>query len=444
MHMIKKSGLALLLAACSTGAWSLDLLQAYQAALTQDANTQAARAAADAGRENVPQARAQLLPNVAASFSRNKNSLLSVTPNSLGQVSDSTSNYPSRSNSVTVRQPLLRPYQWAQYQQAQAQVEDANGVLEYTLQTLTVGVATAFFDALLAQEQLALSEAQLTAYQTQLDAARKLFTAGAGTRTDIDEVQARLDMGVAQKLEARQNVDYTRQQLQVLVNQPVDKLDDLVPEKLELSPPAPAAVDHWIDRAEQASPELRVWRARLEAASYEVNKASAGHYPTLDAVAQWSRNTSENNQSLDTTYDSKSIGLQLNVPIYSGGGVSSGVRQALANKEKILQTLEATRRDLGVRVHKEFRGVTEGVLRVRALEQAARSADQALLSSQKSFQGGNRTRLDVLSAESNRLVVRRDLAQARFAYLLASLRLKALVGDAGMASVEAINAYFKL
>lgn len=442
MRNMKKSCLALVLATCASGAWSLDLLQAYQAALTQDANTQAARAAADAGRENLPQARAQLLPNVSASFARNKNSLDSITPNSLGQLSDTSSNYPSSSNSVTVRQPLYRRYQWAQYQQAQAQVEDVNGVLDYTLQNLTVTVAGAFFESLLAQEQLALTQTQLATYQKQLDAARKLFSAGSGTRTDIDEVQARLDMSMAQSLEARQNVDYTRQQLQVLVNQPVEKLAELVPEKMELAPPKPAAVEHWIDRAEQASPELRVLRARLEAASFEVDKASAGHFPTLDAVAQWSRNTSENNQSLNTTYESKSIGLQLNVPLFAGGGVSSGVRQAIANKEKALQTLEATRRDLGVRVHKEFRGVTEGVLRVRALEQAARSAEQALLSSQKSFQGGNRTVLDVLNAENNKMQVRRDLAQARYAYLMATLRLSALVGDAGVTSVEAVNAYF--
>jgi outer membrane protein TolC len=238
-------------------------------------------------------------------------------------------------------------------------------------------------------------------------------------------------------------VDYTRQQLQVFVNQPVDSLSAVDVSKLELLTPVPTSAEAWVERAEQASPELRVLRARVEQSRFEVEKARAGHYPTLDAVAQWSRNGSENNQSINTTYESRSVGLQLNVPIFAGGGVSSTVRQAVANEAKAAQQLEAGRRDLSVRVLKEFRGVTEGVLKVRAMEQAVRSSEQTLLSSQKSFQAGSRTRLDILNAQSNRMVALRDLAQARYVYLMATLRLKALAGEADMAAVAAINANFQ-
>ncbi len=405
MKIFKKSCLALVCAYAATSASALDLLQAYEAALTQDATYHAARLAADAGRENLPQARAQLMPSVSAAFSRNRNLLDTISPNSLGQLADSRANYPSNSNSVTLRQPIYRRYQWAQYQLAQAQVDDVNAVLDFSTQNLAVNVAGAYFDALLAGEQLALIATQLENYRTQLDAARKIFEAGSGTRTDIDEVQSRLDMSVAQELEARQNVDYTRQQLQVFVNQPVDSLSAVDVSKLELLTPVPTSAEAWVERAEQASPELRVLRARVEQSRFEVEKARAGHYPTLDAVAQWSRNGSENNQSINTTYES--------------------------------------RRDLSVRVLKEFRGVTEGVLKVRAIEQAVRSSEQTLLSSQKSFQAGSRTRLDILNAQSNRMVVLRDLAQARYMYLMATLRLKALAGEADMAAVAAINANFQ-
>jgi protease secretion system outer membrane protein len=405
VKIFKKSCLALVCAYAATSASALDLLQAYEAALTQDATYHAARLAADAGRENLPQARAQLMPSVSAAFSRNRNLLDTISPNSLGQLADSRANYPSNSNSVTLRQPIYRRYQWAQYQLAQAQVDDVNAVLDFSTQNLAVNVAGAYFDALLAGEQLALIATQLENYRTQLDAARKIFEAGSGTRTDIDEVQSRLDMSVAQELEARQNVDYTRQQLQVFVNQPVDSLSAVDVSKLELLTPVPTSAEAWVERAEQASPELRVLRARVEQSRFEVEKARAGHYPTLDAVAQWSRNGSENNQSINTTYES--------------------------------------RRDLSVRVLKEFRGVTEGVLKVRAIEQAVRSSEQTLLSSQKSFQAGSRTRLDILNAQSNRMVVLRDLAQARYMYLMATLRLKALAGEADMAAVAAINANFQ-
>lgn len=433
---------ALLVLAGMDSACALDLKQAYQAALEQDAATNAARAVADAGRENLPQARAQLMPSVTASMSRFKNKLTTVTPNSLGQVSDSSSDYASSNNTVSIRQPLYRKYQWAQYLQAQAQVDDVNAVLENELQNLAVKVAGAYFEALLANDQLALIQTQLNAYRTQLDAARKLFEGGAGTRTDIDEVQARLDLSLAQELEARQNVALTRQQLQVLVNQPVDQIASMRPDQLKLEGPQPDSFEGWVERAEQSSPELRALRARVEVASQEVEKASAGHYPTLDMVAQWTRSGSENIQSLESANESKAIGLQLNIPIFSGGGVSSSIRQALANKERALQSLEAGRRELGVRVYKEFRGMSEGVLRVKALELAVKSAQQMLLSSQKAYQAGNRTRIDILNAENAKMLALRDLAQARYVYLISSLRLKALVEDAGLTTIEELNTAF--
>ncbi len=434
-----------LVLACAWGASAasaMDLSQVYEAALSQDAATNAARATAQAGRENLPQARAQLMPSVSASFSRNRNQLDSVTPNSLGQLADASSTYPSSNNTLSVRQPIYRRYQWAQYRQTQAQVDDVDAVLESELQNLSIKVAGAYLEALMAQDQLALIRTQMATYRTQLDAAKKMYAAGSGTRTDADEVQSRLDMSVAQELEARQNVDYTRGQLRVLVNQPVETLAAMDASKLALLPPNPARLEDWVEKAEQASPELRVLRARVEAANFEVDKASAGHYPTLDAVAQWSRSSSENNLSIDSTYETRTIGLQLNVPIFSGGSVNAAVRQALANKNKAEQLLEAGRRDLGMRVYKEFRGVSEGVLKVQALEQAVRSAEQTLLSSQKSFQAGNRTRLDILNAENARMVALRDLAQARYIYLISGLRLKALTGEADRASVDALNACF--
>ncbi|MEI6804131.1 MAG: TolC family outer membrane protein [Burkholderiales bacterium] len=434
-----------LVLACAWGASAasaMDLSQVYEAALSQDAATNAARATAQAGRENLPQARAQLMPSVSASFSRNRNQLDSVTPNSLGQLADASSTYPSSNNTLSVRQPIYRRYQWAQYRQTQAQVDDVDAVLESELQNLSIKVAGAYLEALMAQDQLALIRTQMATYRTQLDAAKKMYAAGSGTRTDADEVQSRLDMSVAQELEARQNVDYTRGQLRVLVNQPVETLAAMDASKLALLPPNPVRFEDWVEKAEQASPELRVLRARVEAANFEVDKASAGHYPTLDAVAQWSRSSSENNLSIDSTYETRTIGLQLNVPIFSGGSVNAAVRQALANKNKAEQLLEAGRRDLGMRVYKEFRGVSEGVLKVQALEQAVRSAEQTLLSSQKSFQAGNRTRLDILNAENARMVALRDLAQARYIYLISGLRLKALTGEADRASVDALNACF--
>jgi TolC family type I secretion outer membrane protein len=422
---------------------SMDLLQAYQAAQQQDATILASRAAAQAGRERLPQARSQLLPNVAMSVGRNQNNLVNTTPNSLGQEQTSETHYPSLNRTLTVRQPLFRSYLAAQYRQAEAQVQDAEASLAQDEQNLAVRVSGAYFEAMLTHEQLALVLAQRTAYTTQLDAARKSLAAGSGTRTDVDDAQARLDMNAALEIEARQNVSYTLRQLEMLVNQPVDKLATLDVARLELLQPQPNVLQDWIARAETGNPQLQSLRAQVETSRQEVKKAGSGHYPTLDAVAQWSRSESENILNVASRYTNASVGLQLNIPIFSGGYVNSSVRQALAGQEHAEQALEAGRRDLGVRVYKEFRGVTENIPKVRALELALRSADQLVLSSRKSFQAGSRTVMDVLNAEQQRMVVLRDLAQARYMYLIARIRLLALVGAADDEAVAAINRMLK-
>ena len=201
----------------------------------------------------------------------------------------------------------------------------------------------------------------------------------------------------------------------------------------------PANLDDWTRKAEQASPEIRAMQARLDAARREVSKAQAGHLPTLDAVAQWSNSGSENITRVNSRYENKTIGLQLNIPLYSGGYVNSTIRQAVAEQTRAEESLEALRRDLGVRVHKEYRGVSEGVLRVRALEQAARSAEQMMKSTQMSLTAGSRTQLDVLNAQQQFTLALRDLAQARLVYLLSGVRLASLVGDDAMLSVEHVN-----
>jgi len=440
-------GLALVVAlACSAAsapAWSLDLLQAYQAALQEDASIRATRAATDARRERVPQAFAQLLPNLSASASRNRNSLERTAPNFLGNPVTNNTRYGSSSDALTLRQPIFRMYQMADYRQAQAQVDDANAILERELQNVAVRVSGAYFEALLTAEQLALVLAQKTAYTTQLDAARKRLAAGAGTRTDIDEAQAALDLNLAQELEARQNVDFTRRQLQTLINRPIDQLAALDAQKMQLVQPAPNRVEDWIARAEDGSPEIASLKAQLEAARYEVDKAQAGHYPTLDAVAQWSRSDSDTVTSVNNRYTNKSIGLQLNIPIFAGGNVNSLVRQALAEQERVGQTLEGLRRDLGVRLHREFRGVTEGVLRVQALEQAVRSMEQVVLSNRRSFEAGSRTLVDTLNAEQQKVSALRDLAQARFVYLMSRVRLQALAGGPKTEVIDEVNGWLK-
>ncbi len=433
--------MALAAAMAATPSWAMDLLEAYQTAWEQDATVRAARAAADGQRERLPQARAQLMPNIVLSASRNRNDLSRTQENLLGQQTTTDDSYYSFNQSLQLRQPLYRKTQWAAWQQADYIVADADATLERELQNLGVRVTGTYMEALLAQDQLELVLKEGQVMRTQLEYARKTFKAGAGVRTDIDEAQARLDMNKAQELEARQHVEFTRRQLEVLLGRPAGELARLDVERLQLALPEPATLEAWVGMAEQGSPEILSLKARRESAQLEIEKSLGAHYPTLDAVAQVVRSGSESVTTPNSRYINHSVGVQLNVPLYAGGYASSVVRQAQAELLRVEETLEATRRDLGVRLHREFRGVTEGIPKVRALEQAVMSAEQLVKSSQRAFQAGSRTMVDVLNAEQQLQTVRRDLMQARYVYLISLVRLHALAGADRSVVVERINGW---
>ena len=430
----------------ANSAWALDFKTAYEAALQHDATILAERAAAQAAQERLPQALSQRRPSLSLSAGQNRNHLESQTANMLGQRSVSERYYDSNNAALQLRQPLYRPAILAQIKQARAQVQDADAVLDVNENDLLERVAQAYFDALLGQVQLDLASAQKTAFAAQLQSAQKGFAAGVGMRTDVDEAQARMDLAHAQVLQAQQALDLARRRLALLLGVPVAQLvqlADLDTQRFAPSAPVPTSAEQWIALAEESSPQLQALRARLQAAQAEVDKAQAGHKPTLDVVATVSRSDSDSVTSINTVYKQKYVGVQLNVPLYAGGYVSSTVRQALAEVQRMQQTLEAAQRDLSNQVYEQFSAMTEGVLRIAALEQAVRSAQQALLSSQKSLQAGARTTVDVLNAEQQLTVAQRDLAQARYGYVLAHLKLQMLAGQERMANVDAVNRWLK-
>ena len=433
-------GLAML-AACSA-APAMNLLQAYQAALEQDANVRAGRAALASGMERLPQARSQLLPAVSANVGRNQNQLATTSTNLLGNSSVSQDSYYSFNRSLSLRQPLFNMPRYFQVKQAEHLVQESVANYDREVQNLVVRVGGAYMEALLAAESLKLVQAQKRQYTAMVDAARKALVAGTGTRTDIDDAQSRLDMAQANELEARQNEDYTRKQLELMVNQPLPTLSGLGARGVSALNQTVNALPHWVDLAHTNSPEIRALSARLDAAEKEISRAQSAHAPTLDAVAQWSDSGNENVTRLNSRFENKAIGFQLSVPLYQGGAVNSQVRQAVAEKTRVEESLESLRRDLNLRVHKEYRGVTEGLLRIRALEQALRSATQLLDSTQKSQRAGVRTMLDVLNAEQQLVTVNRDLIQARYVYLMSRLRLSSLAGVDAVTAVTEINQAF--
>jgi TolC family type I secretion outer membrane protein len=339
------------------------------------------------------------------------------------------SRYVSRNETITARQPIFRLQQRASVRQATYQVTESETILEREFQSLAVRVATGYFELMQARDQAELIASQGEFLQSRVTAASRSIAAGTGTRTDLDDAQARLDMNKAQRLEAQQAIQAKRRQLQALVNRPVGELISLNPEKMSLVPPTPETAEQWVLLALDSSPEVQSARARLDAATEEINRTKAANYPAIDAIAQWQRSRSEVVTLPQTGYTNTSIGVQLSMPLYSGGYIDSTVREAVARQRQLHESLETVQLDLGVRVHVEFNAVTEGIALVRALEVAARSAEVALDSARKSVIAGTRSSLDVLNAQQQRVQALSQLSKARYDLLLARIRLKSLAGQ---------------
>jgi outer membrane protein/protease secretion system outer membrane protein len=407
----------------------LGLLEAWKLALDNDPILRAAWAATAAGRERLPQATSQLLPSVQLSLGRFDNDVNREALDAQSRTVSARSRYVSRNETITARQPIFRMQQRASIRQATHQVTESEANLERELQSLAVRVATGYFELMQARDQAELIASQGEFLQSRVTAASRSIAAGTGTRTDLDDAQARLDMNKAQRLEAQQAIQAKRRQLQALVNRPVGELVSLNPERLSLIPPTPETAEKWVLLSLDSSPEVQSARARLDAATEEINRTKSANYPAVDAIAQWQRSRSEVVTLPQTGYTNASIGFQLSMPLYSGGYIESTVREAVARQRQLHESLETTQLDIGVRVHVEFNAVTEGIALIRALEVAARSAEVAVDSARKSVIAGTRSSLDVLNAQQQRVQVLSQLSKARYDLLLARIRLKSLAGQ---------------
>ncbi|MBI3431770.1 MAG: TolC family outer membrane protein [Hydrogenophilales bacterium] len=411
-----------------------NLSAVYQDAQAYDAQYAAARAAYQAGQEKSVQGRAGLLPNVNAGGNVTRYDLHSSLPGGDSQ-------YTSNGYSVTAAQPLFRMQNWLQYAQSKQQVKIAEMQLKAAGQDLILRVAQAYFDVLQSQDNIAFIEAQKAAITEQLAAAKRNFEVGTATITDTHEAQARYDLAVAQEIAEQNSLDIRLRALEKLIGKPPGALDALA-EPAQFKAES-GTIDDWAARASQGNLQAEIQRIAKTIADQEVERNRAGHYPTLDAVAGYNVNNNQNFGTMQIDSRVASVGLQLNVPIYQGGLTSSRVREAVANQEKARQDLENATRDAGLQARQAWLNVNSGAARVRALEQALVSSQAQLDSTKLGLQVGVRTSLDVLNAEQQVFSARRDLAGARYAYLLSGLSLKAAVGSLSPADLAEIDRYLK-
>jgi len=411
--------------------FALDLMQAWRAALSNDAQLASARSQLQATRERVPQARAGLLPSVAATAAMNRQNVdTNVSP---------TRRFTSQNYGIQLSYPLLRLQNVEAFEQSKLQVAVGEAQLAQAEQDLALRVSQAYFDLLAAQDNVETLRAQMRAISEQLAAAKRNFEVGTATITDQQEAQARFDLASAQEIAAGNELEVRRAALAQLIGRPVGELDVLRP-GLSLEGPQPASESGWVQNARDNNLLVQQQRIAAEIAKREIDRQRYARYPTVDVVGSVGRAEDAAFNLVGVNSNSAVVGVQLSVPLYTGGGIDARVREAAASHDRSLSDLENTRRQAEQGARQAYLGLNSGLAQVRALEAAERSSRLALDSNLLGYQVGVRINIDVLNAQQQLFSTRRDLARARYDALLNGLRLKSTTGALGEQDVAQVNA----
>jgi protease secretion system outer membrane protein len=438
---LKPLVLAALLGLMSPAAQALTLQEAYQAALQNDPQYRMSFYDNESGKEYANLGRSNLLPQMSASYSASRN-IVDQTLHIGGRDGLSHPRYISRSAAVQVRQTLFNLDAYARYRQGAAQTKEAAARFELNSADVIVRVVSAYADALYASDQLRLTEAQRDAYVEHMRVNKRLFEKGEGTKTDVLEVQARLDLAEAQVIEGRDAVKAALETLEGVVGMPVDRLTGLSPD-FRVLPLEPAAFEDWRRLAMESNPELKSARATIEVQQQEVRKAYAGHAPRVDLVGTYSRDDAASISTYQQDTVNRTVGIQINIPLYSGGQVSAVARQAVATRERARSELDARTNKVLVELRKAHSIVLSSLAKVDALEKAVASGTLLVKATEQSIKGGVRINLDLLNAQQQLVTSQRDLAQARYGYLLGLMRMKAASGTLTAADIYDLSRYFQ-
>ena len=428
--------IAMIGAAGAHAASAADLIQIYRDAAANDAQYASARNLLLAGRERRPQGLSLLLPQISGSVSDSRINL-QVTERS--PFPNFATTYNQLAYTLSLSQPLFRWSNYQQYQQGKLSVLQSEAQFAQAQQDLIVRVVQAYFDVLYAEDSVNYIIAQKAAISEQLASAKRNFEVGTTTITDTNEAQAKYDLAVAQEILSRSNLDIARAALQQIIGKVPGDLAPLLRD-VQLSAPQPAEIEPWVASAERQNYVVAQSQASLEIAKRQIEVNRAGHYPTLDLVASRTYNNGATQITAVTAQTSNSIGLQLSVPIYSGGFTSSKVREGIALAEKAENDLDFAKRTAAQSARQAYFGVTSGLAQVRALQAAEVSSQSALDSNKLGYQVGVRINIDVLNAQQQLYSTQRDLARARYDTLLNGLRLKSAAGTLTEEDLARINA----
>ena len=421
----------------SLQAQPLKLMDVYQQALAHDATLASALSTNRAAQEIIEQGKALYRPTV--NFNAETNALKSSF-HYLSTSSTDRSQFENYRYGVDARQPIFRQQNLIQIDQATTQVSIADKQLNVAQQALMLRTSQAYFDVLMAQDRIDLIVAQKTAIAGQLAQAQANFDLGSATITDANEAQARYDLVVAQEIAALNEFEIAKHAVQAITGQLPQRLANV---KLQLKANEMGlSMATWQELAMLNNLNIQIQQDTAKLAEQEIARNQAGHLPTLDAVASYTNSYANGTISrfgAGNELQVGSIGLQLQIPLYEGGAVSSRVRQAQLNKQRAQDDLTAVRRQTELDTQRAYLNLSSSIAQLKALDQAVISSQSQLDATQLGYQVGVRTSVDVLNAQQQFFSAKRDVAQARYNYLINIIRLKAAAGVVAAADLVDIN-----
>lgn len=408
----------------------------YAAALEYDANFQGAKYSLSSMEEAVPLARSGLLPNISASIS---DTAVRGTREVTG-IGATDLDYRAPSQSINLRAPIFNVEGMHRLKQAESQVGAAQSQFVSRKADLLDRLTVAYLQRMLAEDNFQVFHAQIQAVVEQRNLMRKRLDRGEGTKTELAEARANLSLAQAQWAEARDQVTTSRAALESISGQNRESMGRLgvtfVPATL-----MPASLEKWLEMAMASNPDVEAKRRFVEVAKAGVDRSSAGHLPRLDVVASISNSRNDSASNLNQSLNQTALGLQLNIPIYSGGAVTASVRQALAEQSRAESDYLSEKRRLEQEVTRLFQIVQNGGSKLEAYEEALEASRLALDGTQKAQASGFRTNVDVLESVRKVSQAERDLAQARYDHILQRLRLfnkAGLTPETAVANVDAM------
>lgn len=411
--------------------YSADLLSLYREARLEDPRVLAAYARAQAGKERSREAFGGLLPQITANAGANR-------IKQVNELSDQV--YNSQSYSLNLTQAIYNKAAWENWQRYKSLAKQTESETDEAQAEATVDLASRYFAALAADDELELIQAELRTTQKNLDQVRALYESQYAKITNVLELQARVDLLTAQEVEGRNQVRLSRASLSEVIGRPVTEKLSRIRTDVQLKV-SEDGLDNWVQQALNDNPSLKASVSGVEAAGAALRGGKGGHYPTLSLNLN-AQNTNEGyNNALAPRTDSYVAGLQLSVPIYSGGSTSARVRGLVQDQISAEQQMEATRRQVVKETTNAYLTAESSVEKLRANVNALKSAEQSSIAAQEAFRYGVVDAVDVLTATQSEFKARRDLLKTQYDFITNLFILNRWSGKVSDDSVERVNVW---